>query len=95
MQIVETGVPINRTTTGIVSKAAGSLLGFYVNNKNLGATLVIRDGTTASGTAISGTITPLIGWHEFKAYCPNGCHITIAVDSMDITFFFAAGGGQA
>ena len=92
MQLVETGTPVNRSTTGVVSLVPGTLLGFYVNNKNLGSTLVIRDGTTGAGTAISGTITPLIGWHEFKAYCTTGCHITIAVDAMDITFFFAAGG---
>ena len=90
MQASETGAPLNRTTTGSVSLVAGTLLGFYVNNKTAGATLVIRDGG-ASGTAISGTITPLIGFHQFNAYCPNGCHITIAVQPMDITFFFAAG----
>ena len=91
MQRAETGVPINLTATGAVSKASGTLLGFYVNNKSVGATLVIRNGSTSSGTAISGTITPLIGFHRFNAYCPDGCHATIAVDAMDITFFFAAG----
>ncbi len=91
MQISETGSPINLSATGTVSKVAGTLLGYYVNNKTAGATLVIRNGSTSSGTAISGTITPLIGFHRFNAYCPDGCHITIAVQPMDITFFFAAG----
>jgi hypothetical protein len=91
MEIVETGTPINLAATGTVSKVAGTLIGFYVNNKTAGATLVIRNGATSAGTAISGTITPLIGWHQFNAYCPAGCHITIAVQPMDITFFFAAG----
>lgn len=91
MQAVETGVPINLAATGTVSKASGTLIGYYVNNKTSGATLVIRDGTTSNGTAISGTITPLIGYHHVGAYLPNGCHITIAVQPMDITFFFAAG----
>jgi len=91
MQRVESGTPINRTDTGVVSIAPGTLLGFYVNNKNVGATLVIADGTAASNTAITGTITPLIGFHRVGAYCRNGCYITIAVDAMDITFFFAAG----
>lgn len=91
MQRAETGTPINRTDTGVVSVASGTLLGFYVNNKTSGATLVIADGTAASNTAISGTITPLIGFHRFNAYCRNGCYITIAVQPMDITFFFAAG----
>ena len=91
MQHAETGVPINLTATGAVSIAAGTLLGFYVNNKTIGATLVIANGTAAANTAISGTITPLIGFHRFNAYCPAGCFITIAVQPMDVTFFFAAG----
>ena len=91
MQRAETGTPVNRTTTGVVSVAAGTLLGFYVNNKTAGATLVIANGTAASKTDISGTITPLIGFHRFNAYCPAGCYITIAVQPMDITFFYAAG----
>lgn len=91
MQAVESGTPVNLSATGVVSLVAGTLLGYYVNNKTSGATLVIRNGTSSSGTAISGTITPLIGFHQFNAYCPAGCHITIAVQPMDITFFFAAG----
>lgn len=91
MQAVETGTPINLSATGIVSKVAGTLLGYYVNNKTAGGTLVIRNGTTSSGTAITGTVTPLIGYHNMGAYLPDGCHITIAVQPMDITFFFAAG----
>ena len=93
MQHCETGSPILLSATGTVSVASGTLLGFYVNNKTAGATLVIRAGSngTSSGTAISGTITPLIGFHRFNAYCPSGCHITIAVQPMNITFFFAAG----
>lgn len=91
MQTVEAGAPVNRTDTGVVSLVAGTLIGYYVNNKTVGATLVIRNGNSSSGTAISGTITPLIGYHHVGAYLPNGCHITIAVQPMDITFFFAAG----
>ncbi len=91
MQIAESGTPINLSATAAVSKAAGALLGFYVNNKTAGGTLVIGHGSAAGGTAITGTITPLIGWHELKVYCPTGCFATIAVQAMDITFFFAAG----
>jgi hypothetical protein len=93
MQHCETGTPVNLTVTGTVSIASGTLLGFYVNNKTAGGTLVLRSGAAgaATGTAISGTITPLIGYHRFNAYCPSGCHATIAVQAMDITFFFAAG----
>ncbi len=91
MQHAETGTPVNLTATGAVSIAPGTLLGFYVNNKTAGGTLVIANGNATTNTAISGTITPLIGFHRFNAYCPAGCYITIAVQAMDITFFFAAG----
>jgi len=88
-QYVEGGTPINLTGTAAVSKAAGSLLGFYVNNTTSG-TLVLSHGSVTGGTAISGTITPAIGWHAYPAYCPSGLFATIA-NTLDVTFSFAAG----
>ena len=90
-QFIESGTPINKTSTATVSVASGTLLGFYVNNTSSG-TLVLRVGSdgTSSGTAISGTITPAIGWHRYPAYCPSGLHATIA-NTLDVTFSFAAG----
>ena len=90
-QLQQSGTPVNRTTTGTVSKVSGTLLGFYVNSTAAG-TLVIRAGAAgaSSGTAISGTITPAIGWHRFPAYCVEGCHITIA-NTLNVTLMFAAG----
>ena len=90
-QYAESGTPINLTGTGTVSVASGTLLGFYVNNTSSG-TLVLRVGSngTSAGTAISGTITPAIGWNRYPAYCPSGCHATIA-NTLDVTFSFAAG----
>jgi hypothetical protein len=92
-QAVESGTPVNLSATGTVSIASGTLLGFYVNSQAGTGTLVIRSGSsgTASGTAISGTITPAIGYHRFPAYCPAGCHFTIAVAALNVTAFFAAG----
>ena len=91
-QFVESGTPINKTGTATVSVVSGTLLGFYVNNTTSG-TLVLRVGAAgaATGTVISGTITPGIGWHRYPAYCPGGCHATIA-NTLDVTFAFAAGG---
>ena len=91
MQRVTSGTTINIAATAAVSKASGTLLGYYVNNKTIGATLVLTHGSTAGGAAITGTVTPLIGYHEMNAYCPSGAYATIAVQPMDITFFFAAG----
>lgn len=90
-QYVESGTPINKTSTGTVSVASGSLLGFYVNNTT-GGTLVLRIGSDggSGGSVISGTITPAIGWNRYPAYCPGGLHATIA-NTLDVTFSFAAG----
>ena len=90
-QFVESGTPINLTGTNTVSVASGTLLGFYVNNTTSG-TLVLRIGAAgaSSGTVISGTITPAIGFHRYPAYCPSGLHATIA-NTLDVTFAFAAG----
>ena len=91
MQAVQSGTPINLAASAAVGKVAGTLIGFYVNSKNLGATLVLSHGFVTGGAAITGTITPLIGWHAMQVYCPTGVFATIAVDAMDITFFYAAG----
>ncbi len=91
MQTVQSGTPINLAASAAVAKSAGTLLGFYVNNKTVGATLVLSAGTVAGGTALTGTITPLIGWHALQVYCPTGVYATIAVQPMDITFFYAGG----
>ncbi len=91
MQHITSGTPVNLAATAAVSKASGTLLGFYVNNKTSGGTLVLSHGSAAGGAAITGTVTPLIGFHALHAYCPSGLFATIAVQPMDITFFFAAG----
>lgn len=90
-QMAQSGTPINKTSTGTVSKVSGALLGFYVNSTTAG-TLVLRTGAAgaSTGTAITGTITPVIGFHRLPAFCVNGLHATIA-NTLDVTFFFAAG----
>ena len=79
----------NRTDTGVVSANAGTLLGFYVNSTSSG-TLVLKDGTASAGTAISGTITPAIGWHTYPASFATGLYATIA-NTLNVTFIFAPG----
>jgi len=86
-QSVEAGTPVNLAASGAVSLVAGNLFGFYVNNTSAG-TVVVRNGG-ATGTVLSGTITPAIGFHRFPAYCPAGCYLTLA--NIDVTAFFAAG----
>lgn len=82
---VQCGTPKNLTASGAISLSAGALLGFYVNSTSSG-TIVLRDGG-AAGAAISGTITPAVGWHAFPAACANGCYATIGA-TIDATFFY-------
>lgn len=85
-QTIETADPVNLTATGnVVATRDTNLVGFYVNNTSTG-TLVLRKGGSG-GAAISGTITPGIGFHRFPAFCPGGLHATIGGSSLDVTFF--------
>lgn len=88
--VIEVGNPTNISATAdIVATTDCALIGFYVNSTS-GGTLVLRKGGSG-GTAISGTITPAIGFHRFPSNCPGGLHATIAVAALDVTFFTVAG----
>ena len=82
----ESGTPKNLTASGAISLGPGALLGFYVNSTSSG-TIVLKDGGTG-GTAISGTITPAIGFHRFPAEFVTSAYATIGA-TIDVTFFFA------
>lgn len=85
--VIEGGNYKNITQTGQVATGGGTLLGFYVNSTSSG-TLVFRDGT-ASGTVMSGTITPAVGFHRFPAgFGPNGLHVTVG-STINATIFYA------
>jgi len=85
--VAEVGGYKNISATGAVSTGACQLIGFYVNNTTVG-TLVLRDGG-ASGTVMSGTITPAIGFHRFPANVGVSLYATIAGTALDVTFFYA------
>ena len=84
----EGGNPKLITSTGTVASGPGTLLGFYVNNTSSG-TLVLKDGGSG-GTALSGTITPAIGFHRFPASFGTDLHATIA-NTLNVTFFYVPG----
>ena len=86
---IESGSAVNRTTTGNICPTPADLLGFYVNSTTAG-TVVLRDGG-ASGTVISGTITPAVGFHRFPASCRGIPHVTVG-GTLDVTFFFVPTG---
>jgi hypothetical protein len=76
----------NQTGTIAVTSVPAVMAGFYVNSTSSG-TIVFRDGG-ASGTVVSGTITPAIGWHFFPVSFARSVHITIA-NTLDVTLCFA------
>lgn len=89
LPIAPVGFPVNLAASAAFSTGPCQLLGFYVNNTNAG-TLIIKDGGT-SGTPISGTITPVIGFHEFPVNIGTSGFATIGGTALDVTFFYATG----
>jgi len=85
-RVIEAGSPVNLTASGAVSGNAGALIGFYVASTTSG-TIVLRNGGSG-GTAISGTITPAVGFHAFPCTFTAGCYATIA-NTLNVTFFYA------
>lgn len=88
-QVQQGGAPINLSSSGVVSLRPGTLIGYHVNTTS-GGTLVIKDGTTTSGTALNAAVTPGTGFTAFPATCSTGCYVTIS-GTIDVTFFFAPG----
>ena len=86
--VAEVGAYKNIAATAAVSTGPCQLIGFYVNSTTAG-TLVLKDGG-ASGTVMSGTITPAIGFHRFPANVGSSLHATEG-GTLDVTFFFASG----
>ena len=85
--VAEVGGYKNITATGAVSTGACQLIGFYVNSTTIG-TLILKDGGSG-GTAMSGTITPAIGFHRFPANVGTSLYATIGGSALDVTFFYA------
>jgi hypothetical protein len=86
--VAEVGAYKNMTASGAVTTGPCQLLGFYVNNTTAG-TMVLTDGG-ASGTVVSGTITPAAGFHRFPANIGTSLYFTEG-NVLDVTFFFASG----
>ena len=82
--VTECGRMVNITSTSLISSSPAQLIGFYVNSSS-GGTIVLRDAG-ASGVAVSGTITPAIGFHCFPGVFTQSIHATIA-NTLDVTFF--------
>lgn len=83
--VIEAGDKKLISATGDVFTNNGLLMGFYVNSTSSG-TLVLREGGSG-GTAISGTITPSIGYNAFPCSVNGGLHATVG-GTINVTFFY-------
>lgn len=81
--VFEGGNPTHLTASGNISSGPCTLLGFYVASTTSG-TVIIKDGATA----LSGTITPAVGFHRFPASIGTNAVATIA-NTLDVTFFYS------
>jgi hypothetical protein len=81
------GQATNLTATGAVGSSGRdcAVLGFYVNSTTAG-TIIFN----VAGSAVSGTITPAIGWHNFPLSAPGGCTVTIGA-TLNVTVFSIPG----
>lgn len=80
---------VHLTETGTVIAGEGVVSGMYVSNTSSG-TLVLYDYTSETGDTlkITGTITPVIGYHDLGDMKVNtGCYACFGGSSLDITFF--------
>ncbi len=81
----DSGSPTLLSSSGSVKSGSGYLRGFYVSSTSSG-TIVLYDNTAGSGTAMSGTITPAVGFHRFPAKFATGCYAVLA-NTISVTFF--------
>ena len=90
-QVKQAGTPKNLTATGTISVVDCAMIGYHVNSTTAG-TMVFRIGAAgaSTGTVVSGTITPSVGFNAFPMEAPGGCHVTIG-GTLDVTIFVAAG----
>jgi hypothetical protein len=78
------GTPVNLTVTAQLYATPCQLLGFYVNSTTAG-TIILYDHPSSASNAITGTITPAIGWNAFPADLGQGLRAVIG-GTLNVTF---------
>lgn len=74
----------NPASVAETTALAGTILGFYVNSTSSG-TIALSAGTASGGTALTGTITPAVGWNFLPITEPTGIYCTIGA-TINVTF---------
>lgn len=81
----QVGIPVNKTATANISALDGAMLGFYANSTSSGTIAFYDSATTGTGTPITGTITPAIGWNPLPVTFVNGLYAVIAGSALNVT----------
>jgi hypothetical protein len=84
MSRIFAGGPNDAGSVAETTALQGAILGWYVNSTSSG-TIALTKGTSSGGAAITGTITPAIGWHEFPCVSESGIYCTIGA-TINVTF---------
>lgn len=83
----EFGAFVNKTASANIKASPGQLLGFYVNSTSSGTIQFYDDVSTGTTTAISGLITPAIGFHRFPCAFATGLNAVIGA-TLNVTLFY-------
>ena len=86
MDVSNVGTPSLKTASGVVKAAPGDLLGFYVNSTTAG-TLILHDHASAASNAVTGTITPAVGWHPLPLKMSTGIYAEIG-GTLNVTLVY-------
>lgn len=81
---VNVGSSANKTASANIKPISGALLGFYVNSTSTGTIIFYDSATTTTTAALTGTITPAIGWHALPITFNDGLYIVIA-NTLNVT----------
>jgi hypothetical protein len=79
------GQPSIVTATGSVRTTPTRLIGFYVNSTTSG-TLVLHNAAAATN-AVTGTITPAVGWHPLPISFGTALHAVVG-GTLNATFVY-------
>lgn len=85
--MMPTGKYRNLTDDAVIKRDPGQMMGFYVNSTSSGI-IQLYDGLSTSGTAISGQITPAIGWHSLPVGF-EALYIEKVSGTIDLTVVYA------
>lgn len=77
--VSEAGIPTLLTASGTARTGRGVMVGIFVSAASATPTITVWDNTSASGTKVIETFTPVSGqFYAFPLVFTNGCHVAIS-----------------